>query len=243
MPFSRTSCAARSTLGARLRDQALGDRLIVRALEAREHVGALGHEQLALDVEPVRRDAREPERAVGPGRVRIEVVAHTAAHVEVRADRARVEQLQLGFVDVAAIAYGALALAREHESVEVASDPALRVPAVAIALTAHLVLGEVDAHPRERRPAVLAPQLRARRVHRLARGERVGGAIRGRRRRRLLGGRSRRLFPLMVLVLRARGRGEPQHRPESGRESRAPHEAPAGRGRTDTTRNIPACMW
>ena len=163
---------------ARLEDQPLGNPLVVIAFKPAEHVALLGDERRAFDLEHVGRPPLEPDGRVGPRRRRLEVVPHTGLKVEVRADRAAVECLELRAVD--AFAEGAFAFGFYRQTVDVTAEPRLAVPAIAVLAVTDLEFGEVEHDHREVAATFLLHHRHVRAVD-LGRREEPSGVAIGRR--------------------------------------------------------------
>src|SRR3546814_3819665 len=131
-------------LGARLQDQALGNALVVIALDPAQNIALGREEQRAFDLEHAGSQALDADRrvsAVGPA---AEVLADTALKIEIGVDGPAIEHLHLRAVDAAAEL--AFALALEPEPVAIAAVKAFAIPAIAIATAMRLILEQVEQH-------------------------------------------------------------------------------------------------
>src|SRR3546814_12216569 len=92
----------------RLQDQSLGNEQFVLRLEADGDVPLIADEDGGIDLEELRRQSLQSDDAVGPLRVRLEVVAQTGLDIEEVRDQAAIENLDcrlvpLNFQDVFAL--------------------------------------------------------------------------------------------------------------------------------------------
>src|SRR3546814_13026820 len=80
----------------RLQDQSLGNEQFVLRLEADGDVPLIADEDGGIDLEELRRQSLQSDDAVGPLRVRLEVVAQTGLDIAEVRDKEAIEHLEIG---------------------------------------------------------------------------------------------------------------------------------------------------
>ncbi len=130
----------------------------------------------------------DPYRRVGARWVGLEVVANARLKVPVWIERAAVERLHLALFE--RLAERAFALALQRKAIDVAPDPGLAIPAIAVATLASLIFGEIEEDLIDGHPAMLAAQIvLARAGHGVSAPEAIGEVVPGRGGSGLVAGR------------------------------------------------------
>src|SRR3546814_8747342 len=104
--------------------------MVVIAFQAAEQIALGRKEGCAFDLEHIGRKSLESDGRVGAARRWLEIVTDARLQIEIGTDRAAIECLDLGGLDT--LSEYAFALGLERQPVDVAAEPRLAVPAIAI---------------------------------------------------------------------------------------------------------------